>query len=38
MGRFAFQGGPTTAAQAGQAADAELATVIEQVWRESRCT
>ena len=30
--------GPTAAVQARQAADAELAVVIEQVWRDSRCT
>ena len=35
---YAWAAGPTTAAQARQAVDAELATVIEQVWRDSRRT
>jgi hypothetical protein len=35
---YAWAAGPTAAAQARQAVDAELATVIEQVWRDSRRT
>ena len=35
---YAWTAGPSAAAQARQAADAELAEVIEQVWRESRRT
>ena len=35
---YAWAAGPSFAAQAREAADAELATVIEQVWQESRRT
>ena len=35
---YAWAAGPSSAALVRQAADAELAAVIEQVWRESRCT
>jgi putative transposase len=35
---YAWAAGPSMAARSRQAADAELATVIEQVWRGSRCT
>jgi len=35
---YAWAAGPTAAARARADADGELAVVIEQVWRESRCT
>ena len=35
---YDWAAGPTTAAQARRTADSELATVIEQVWRDSRRT
>ena len=35
---YAWAAGPSAAAEARHAADAELAAVIEQVWRDSRRT
>ncbi len=35
---YDWAAGPTAAAQARVSADAEWTVVIEQVWRESRCT